>query len=143
MTEKVPTPDQLERVKKLSRRLGVDAPQPKNRQQAAEIVVHLRRKLRDVLEAQPSPTVVTWCDQCGKAGIRKRRDELDVECRYCGGDVRRRTLPSRLEARKYRDMLWQQRRVLDAVKAETEGGAGPVSLSPREDAAKADAGGIA
>ena len=137
MPEKVPTPDQLERIGKLSKRLGVDAPKPKNRQQGAEIVVYLRRKLRDVLEAQPSPTVVTWCDQCGKAGIRKRRDELDVECRYCGGDVRRRTLPSKLEARKYRDMLWQQRRVLDAVKAEA--GGGPVSPSPPG----ADAGGIA
>ena len=43
-----------------------------------------------------SPTLVTWCDGCGAAGIRSDADLLDELCRYCGGDVKRRRFPSRM-----------------------------------------------
>ena len=42
-----------------------------------------------------SPTLVTWCDGCGAAGIRSDADRLDALCRSCGGDVKRRRFPSR------------------------------------------------
>ena len=47
------------------------------------------------------PTLVTWCDGCGAAGIRSAADLLDELCRYCGGDVKRRRFPSRHAATRF------------------------------------------
>ena len=42
------------------------------------------------------PTLVTWCDGCGAAGIRSDADLLDELCRYCGGGSRHAMRPSGL-----------------------------------------------
>ena len=49
-------------------------------------------------QPQPRPTVITWCEGCGRIGRRKASDVLDESCRYCGDTVRRRRLESKTAA---------------------------------------------
>ena len=46
------------------------------------------------------PTRMTWCEDCGRAGLRwKATDPLDEVCRYCGeGEVKVRRYPTLTEA---------------------------------------------
>ena len=46
------------------------------------------------------PTRMTWCEDCGRAGLRwKETDPLDEVCRYCGeGEVKVRCYPTLREA---------------------------------------------
>ena len=53
----------------------------------------------------PRPATLTWCAQCGKAGLRKDGDPLDEACRYCGGDVMRKRFPTRSQAKTAQDAL--------------------------------------
>lgn len=47
----------------------------------------------------PRPTTLTWCAQCGRAGLRREQDALDEACRYCGGEVMRKRFPTLTQAR--------------------------------------------
>ena len=43
----------------------------------------------------PRPTRMTWCEECGRAGLRYREsDPVDEACRYCGGAVKVRHYPT-------------------------------------------------
>ena len=59
----------------------------------------LRKRKRKRLP--PRPTRMTWCEDCGRAGLRwKETDPLDEVCRYCGeGEVKVRRYPTLREAR--------------------------------------------
>ena len=53
-----------------------------------------RKRKRKTLP--PRPTRMTWCEECGRAGLRwKETDPLDEVCRYCGeGEVKVRRYPT-------------------------------------------------
>ena len=57
-----------------------------------------RKRKRKTLP--PRPTRMTWCEDCGRAGLRwKETDPLDEVWRYCGeGEVKVRRYPTLTEA---------------------------------------------
>lgn len=38
---------------------------------------------------------MTWCEECGRSGLRYREtDPTEESCRYCGGEVKVRHYPT-------------------------------------------------
>ena len=49
--------------------------------------------------ATTSRVRATWCLRCHRAGLREPTDQLDEECRYCGGEVKTAAFTSSTKAK--------------------------------------------